>query len=354
VTRAVRISLDLATSAKRARLSAFLREYRTAANFYARSLWTDKGGFNGETLRRYTGGSLGYSQRNSALKSAVETISSARATEKATGRRPRCPVFRRASCLTHHVCRIEVGRGAFDFVMKIMSMTPREPIVIPFKSHARLNYWLSKPGAKLLDGAIVTDKCAWVYVRVPNEPLKIEGATIGLDIGFNKLIADSDGNFHGQQIKTICANIRRKKPGSLAKKRARKQRRDYVNFVCRRLPWQTTKTFVLEDLIGMKVGKGSRGKRNRKFLAPWSYRQVRTRLTQLAEENRVGLQFVNPHGTSRTCPSCGLEKKENREKEQFRCVACNYTGDSDHIAARNILNQTLGNCPEITIPVGTC
>jgi len=273
---------------------------------------------------------------------------------KRLSRQARCPVLRRAVQLSSLICRTEIGLGAFDFVLKISSLSSGNPIVIPFKSHARLNHWLAKPGAKLLDGAIVTETCAWVYVRVPDEPVKTEGAIIGLDIGLNKMLADSDGNFHGQDFKSICSNVRRKKQGSFAKRRARQARRDYVNFICRRLPWQTTKIFAIEDLSGMKHGKRNREKRNRKFLAPWSYRQVRTRLEQLAPENRVRLVFVNPKGTSRTCPSCGLENAKNREKEQFRCVACNHMGDSDHIAARNILNQALGNCPAPMVPVGIC
>lgn len=354
MTRAVRISLDLATSAKLARLSAFLREYRTAANFYAQLIWNEGRGFTGETIRQYVGGSLGYRQRASALKLAFETISRLRLSVNATGTRARCPVFKRALPLSTNICWIEAGRGSFDFVMKITSMTPGEPIVIPFKSHARLNYWLSKPGAKLLNGAIVTNKYAWIWVRMPNEPIKTVGETVGLDIGLNKLIADSNGAFHGQQIKSVCANIRRKKPGSLAKRRARRQRKDYVNFVCRRLPWQTTKTFVLEDLTGMKVGKGNRGKRNRKLLAPWSYRQVRTRLEQLAPENRVGLVFINPKGTSRTCPSCGLENAKNRVGEKFDCVRCNYTSDADYVGAINARKKaTTGNCSETMIPTVT-
>ncbi len=356
MTRAIRISLILATETKRRRLAAFLREYRAAANFYARSVWAEKGGLDAATLKRYPGSSLRYRQKASALKFALETIIITQRSARTTGRPARCPVFRRALRVSSAICRIEAGRGSFDFVMKVTSMTPGEPIVIPFKSHTRLNHWLSKPGAKLLDGAIVTETCAWIYVRLPDEPVKAEGATIGLDVGFNKLIADSEGNFHGQEMKSVCANVRRKKPGSLGKSRAQRTRKDYINFVCRRLPWQTTKTFVLEDLTGMKVGKGNRGKRNRKLLAPWSYRQVRSRLEQLAPENRVRLEFINPKGTSRTCPSCGLENAKNRVGEKFDCVRCHCTADADHVGAINILAKfvTTGNCPVPMVPIANC
>lgn len=140
MTRAVRISIDLATAAKRARLSAFLREYRTAANFYAQSVWDERGALDAATFRRYTGGSLGYNQRMSALKFALESVISTRKAARASGRTGRCPVFRRAVQLSNSICNVEAGRGAFDFVLKVSSLTPRERIVIPFKSHARLNY----------------------------------------------------------------------------------------------------------------------------------------------------------------------------------------------------------------------
>jgi len=197
---------------------------------------------------------------------------------------------------------------------------------------------------------------AWIYVELPDEPAKTEGDIVGLDTGYKKLLTDSNGNFYGRDIGDIVQKIRRKKPGSIAKRKARVERQDYVNFVCRRLPWQTVKTFVLEDLTGMKVGKGNRGKRNRKLLAPWSYRQVRTRLEQLAPENRVRLEFVSPKFTSRICPSCGWESAKNRVGEKFCCLRCNYTADADFVGARNILAKftTTGNCPERTVPVGDC
>lgn len=354
MTRSVRISLDLASDSKRRRLAAFLREFRTASNFYTDSLWKEKGKLDAKTLKRYRDGSLGYSQRASALKIALETVIATRKLSKAIRKRVRCPMFRKAVRLSKLICSIESAKCSFDFVLKLSGLVPGKRIVIPFASHARLNHWLSKPGAEILDGAIVTENYAWIYIRVPDHSPKTEGETIGLDVGMNKMIADSNGIFHGKEFKDVCAKVRRKKRGSRAKLRARRMRQNYVNCVCRRLPWQTTKTFVLEDLTGMKVGKGNRSKRSRKFLAPWSYRQVRSRLEQLAPENRVRLVFVNPKDTSRTCPSCGLENAKNREKEQFRCVECNYTNDSDYVAARNILYKALGNCPENAIPVGTC
>ena len=353
--RAVRISLKEATASKLRRLNAFMREYRSAANFYAKAVWVNDGtGLDAKTQKLLEGYSLSYRQRGSALRSTLQTVIATKLAAKALGKRARCPVFRKAMRLSDGICSIEKSRGAeFDYVLKVSSLVKGDRIVIPFRSHARLNHWLAR-GGKIKDGAIIGPNCAWIYVELPDAPVKTEGAAVGLDTGFCKLISDSDGNFHGREIKVVCAKVRRAKPGSKGKRRAIRARKHYIDFICRRLPWQTTKTFVLEDLTGMKTGKGNRGKRNRKLLAPWSYRQVRTRLEQLAPENRVGLVFVNPKATSRTCPSCGLENAKNRVGEKFDCLRCHYTADADFVGAVNILAKTTRNCPEPTVPVATC
>src|SRR2546426_12404287 len=121
MTRAIRISLKEATPAKRRRLAALLGEFRTAANFYARVVCGDSGRLDAATLRRYTHGSLGYRQRSTALRLAVQTVIATRKAAGALGRRARCPVFRRAVQLSSHVATVEVGRGTFDYVLKISS-----------------------------------------------------------------------------------------------------------------------------------------------------------------------------------------------------------------------------------------
>jgi IS605 OrfB family transposase len=353
MTRAVRISLQ-ATAAKRNRLAAMLRELRAAANFYAWSLWRQKGRLDRETMDRYQDGSLPQTLKAVALNAALQGVVNTKKAAKVTGRKAQCPKFKGAMLITDGRCRIEPGKGSFDFVMKLSSLKSSEPIVLPFNSHERLNYWLSKPGAKLCNSAFVKEDAAWVLVDLPDEPLKEHGKVIGLDTGFVKLITDSDGNQYGTEFRAVANKVRRCKPGSKGKRRARRARQHYVNFVCKRLPWKAAKTFVLEDLAGLKAGKGNRGKRNRKLLAPWTYRQVRTRLTALAQEHRVGLELVYPHGTSRRCPKCGLENAKNRVGEVFRCLRCNCTGDADWIGAVNILAKTTGPCPEPGSPVGTC
>lgn len=49
---------------------------------------------------------------------------------------------------------------------------------------------------------------------------------------------------------------------------------------------------------------------------------------------------VDARNTSRTCPDCGHVAKENRvTQERFRCTACGFTANADHVGATNVLNR---------------
>jgi transposase len=70
-----------------------------------------------------------------------------------------------------------------------------------------------------------------------------------------------------------------------------------------------------------------------------------------AEQNRVFLAFVEPAYSSQTCNSCGLVDKKSRSGEVFKCTACGYVDDADHIASMNILQRFLGG--QFTVARGT-
>lgn len=49
---------------------------------------------------------------------------------------------------------------------------------------------------------------------------------------------------------------------------------------------------------------------------------------------------VDARNTSRTCPECGHVAKENRvTQERFRCTACGFAANADHVGATNVLNR---------------
>ncbi|PJE93713.1 transposase [Streptomyces carminius] len=49
---------------------------------------------------------------------------------------------------------------------------------------------------------------------------------------------------------------------------------------------------------------------------------------------------VDARNTSRTCPACGHVAKENRVTQaRFRCTACGFAANADHVGATNVLNR---------------
>lgn len=341
--RSVKVSLGLATATKLRRVAALRREVRACIQRYINALWIVPGRLDAETLNRVLGGSLSYRHRSNCLKVALETVASTRKAAVTATRPPSCPHVSGAIRLSNLVAKIEKGKGAFDYVLRLAGLVPRARVVIPVRAHARLAYWLKQPGAKLLQGCTLGTSWVAFWIEIP-DGADVTGRAIGVDIGVNKLFVDSDGIRYGTEIKTKCVRVRRCKPGSKGKLRARRARNQYIAHEAKRLPWNTIGVIGVENLTGLKTGKKKgRGKAFRKAIAPWTFREALTRIEQLAQEHRVRLVAVDPRGTSRTCPRCGTERKENRVGERFRCVVCNYSNDADHVGALNVLARTTGN-----------
>jgi transposase len=345
--RSIKISLGSATGTKKRRIDALLREVRSCVQRYVDSLWRNPGRLDAETLNRIPGGSLSYRHRSNCLKVALETISSTRKAALETGKRAGKPVIKGAIRLSSLVAKIEPGKGSFDYVLKISGLVSGDPIVIPFKAHKRLNHWVSKPGAELLQGCTLGDGYAALWIRIPDaEPSReriLEGKVLAVDIGKNKLCVDSDGMVYGPEMKAVCDRVRRCKPGSRGRLRANRARENYINREVKKIPWSEIAVIGREDLTNLKRGKKKgRGKNFRKAMAPWTYRQAVKRIDMLAEENRVLLVAYDPRNTSRECPRCGWVAKENRKGGSFRCVQCHYSADADHVGALNGLARTFG------------
>lgn len=358
--RAIKFSLSSLTATKLAAVHAVLREYRAAINFYCKSVWTDRGKLDALTLNRYTGGSLGYRQRSDCLAMALETVIATKKASKATGNPCTLPHVAGGVRVSELCAKVETFKGEeFDYAVKLSGLVKGSPITIPIRSHRVLSKWLAMDGAKLKNGVVLGDDYVMLYVEILDMPEKTFGIDLGLDTGYRKLAATSDGlssAFYGTDFKAVCNAVKRKKPGSKGKARSQAARAQYINFELKKIPWDSTKRIAVEDLTGLKLRtqtKEKSSKQSRKTMAPWTYRQVLNRVEQLAQEHRVRLVYVDPRNTSRRCPACGLVAKENRVKEDFCCVACNHSGDADYIGATNILARMTGNWRDDMVPAAS-
>lgn len=336
--RAVKVTLKFATAKKRRAIDALLSRYRSAVNFYIRSLWNDRGRLDAPTLARLQITELSARYKSQALKQALEIVVATRKAAKAIGKPATCPVFNGSAALDAKFVAIEDGRGSFDLIVKISSLVPGKRLTIPTKHTAVTRKWLAR--GKFIQGCSLREDSLTLWIEVPNESPK-EGRTLGVDIGINKLLSDSDGNHYGREFKVIRDKIRRSKPKSKARYRHYRERANYINHVVNQIPIQSLSVLGVEALSDMKRGKKKgRGKNFRKAIAAWTYREVLTRIACKAEENRVRLIAVAPANTSRTCPECGCCEKENRNGEKFSCVRCGHRADADSVGARNILART--------------
>jgi putative transposase len=164
------------------------------------------------------------------------------------------------------------------------------------------------------------------------------GNALGIDIGYKRLIATSDGNTYGNKFSELAAKIQRKKQGSKGFKKALIERDEYVNKTVKELPLKSVKVLVIEELKGLKNGKRFRKEFQAKFQR-WTYPVLVKRLELASERLGVQVTEVNPAYTSQTCSRCGSKDKNNRKGEAFTCISCGYKSDADINASVNILKR---------------
>ena len=161
---------------------------------------------------------------------------------------------------------------------------------------------------------------------------------IGIDLGYHKLIADSDGKFYGKDLIDVYKKLARKKRGSKKYERLLEYKKNEVNRLTKKfVEDHQDHDIICEDLKNVRH-KSSFYKSVNNKLQYWSYRQVIDKLESLSESKGFTLIKVDPAYTSQTCSSCGAVVKANREGELYHCD-CGLVIDADTNAAINILRR---------------
>jgi len=213
---------------------------------------------------------------------------------------------------------------------------------IPTRNTSHLQSLLERPGAVLRSGGMLSEYSFTAAVELPAEAPALDKGALGVDLGVNKLLSTSLGQFIGEDFKPLRDKIMKSLPGSQARQRAYRERDQFIRTKVKELPWDQVSTIVLENLKGLKRGKKSNRSRSfRRAMAPWTYPQVIKAIVEKAELNRVRVLFISPKNTSRSCPACSVESVKNRKGEEFRCTACGFEQDADWVGALNILGKAL-------------
>lgn len=340
--RAVKLSLKFNTERKKRYISNLIREYRRVVNCYIDNIWnSNTSKLNKKTLTLVQNTRLSERYKSNALKQALNICISTKKAAKATKKTATKPKFNGNPILDSKFVNIALNTDiSFDIVVRLSTLRKGKRINLVTKKTKPLNKWLSKQEAKMLRGCELSEKYITLWIDIPDQENK-PGDILAVDQGINKLLTDNLGNKYGTEFKTIRDKIVKRKPGSKRRQKAFRERDNYLNRVINQLPWNQISVLGIEDLKNLKKGKKkNRSKNFRKAIAPWTYRQVTTRLQHKCQENRVLLVTVDPKYTSRTCPICNMEHKNNRQGEYFKCIFCGYENDADVVGALNIFDRT--------------
>ena len=178
--------------------------------------------------------------------------------------------------------------------------------------------------------------------KVEALPLK----AIGIDLGINKLITDSEGNLYGTEFKAMLNALQRKEQGSKSWQKQLTTIKNYINkeikHLAQTLDDKGFNALVAENLRYLTLNTKSRlSKKTRKYLSHWNLQQVYRRLGDLCEVQGLHFARVSPSYTSQTCPVCNHTDKRNRNGEHFKCLKCDYKDDADKVGAVNVLARFL-------------
>ena len=87
---------------------------------------------------------------------------------------------------------LEPRRGSLDLVVRLSTLPPKERITIPARKTRVRNKWFSRPGARLVQGCVLSQTAIVVWVEFPEPQARESGDVIGIDVGISKLIATSE------------------------------------------------------------------------------------------------------------------------------------------------------------------
>jgi putative transposase len=302
---------------------------------------------------------------NSALKTATGIVHRFnKRKRKGQVKRPR--LKKPFVSLSPHLFRVSFG-GKYLKVTIFKSANDLEPIILWFKPHHKYRRLLEKwkAGECTLGQITLTRNSLSLPIKFPDPPTYRPSTVIGIDSNENSLDYFNAGTGELGTIDTSeVARINRDydrrvqratkgKNNPKAKKkiqskygRLRRERTKNlwhsIALMLVLMAGQQGAALALERLDGMKASLRRASKRLRqRLLNHWSIMTFHRILEQKAKAYGVPLIFVNPKGTSQTCPICG-------DYLRGQVKACPSCGLSRHyVAAINIAHRGLDKTPSL-------
>ena len=346
IQRSSKSSLKFLTEKKRQVLYRIMDEYSTVVNIFILMFWENE--FSRKDLTKeitnLPDSWLCARMRQNAAREALGMVGGAKKSAQELEKTAVMPCHSgKKMILSAQIVRVEQGQNSFDYWLILTSIGEGIKLSLPLKSHRYIPFFNDWKRASTV--MIHRDYVQFSYEKEVEKKYS-EGRNIGIDVGINHLLATSESELIGDEVKKQIDKIKRKQQGS-KKQRATKKTLSYYLHRIVKLFFQQHKNLrlvVVEKLKNLKQGKQkNRGKSFRKTLNNWNYRELLTIIELRCEENRVSFRSVNPYKTSQTCPlkACSHVERENRSGENFKCLHCGYEEHADIVGALNILQRFL-------------
>ena len=335
--RRTKININYSNKNKLQSLDVLFEESKRVINEFIKKLW-EKKDFSSKFINFKIEDSWISARLQQCLgKQALEIIKSQRKKKKKS-----IPVFdKNVINLDQRFIDVQFDKNSFDIWIKLISIGNKIILKLPSKKHKhfhKFNSWKLNKSCRLIkfDGNYFFE--LFFENEIPQK--KNKGKIIGLDCGYKKLLISSENKIYDSGLEQIYEKISKKKQGSLAFKRALKERDIKINESVNKINLSEIQQIIIEDLKNVK--KNSKRKIFKKFnnkLQRWPYSKVLDRLNQHCEEQGITFIKVNPSYTSQICSSCGSIHNESRLGENYKCIECGFEIDADLNAAINILQR---------------
>lgn len=191
--------------------------------------------------------------------------------------------------------------------------------------------------------------------RERNEAKELTGKEIGIDVGLESFLTDSDGKKYEnprylrkseKRLKWLQRSLSNTEKGSSNRKKAikkvgkvhlkiQRQRKDYAVKLARQLCLSNDKVF-LEDL---KVQNMLKNHKLAKSISDVGWRLFRNWLEYFGKVFKTEIVVIDPKYTSQKCSNCGKIVKKSLSVRTHCCPDCGFITDRDHNAAINIVGQ---------------
>jgi len=197
----------------------------------------------------------------------------------------------------------------------------------------------------------------WVHLNFQtDEPEPFENKEVlGIDQGLYNILTFSNGeiikakHIRKQQRKYLYNRKKLQAKGTRSAKRKLKKlsgkeerfSRDFNHCLSKYVVSLPYGIFAIENLKNIRKQKFS--KKLNKWLSSWAFGQFEQFLTYKAAGLGKQVVKVDARYTSQKCSSCGVIKKDNRNKSKYNCSNCGYQNHADINAAINIKNNFLSS-----------